>query len=222
MITKLPRWIEYGAFLLAFIAGLINVIGLLGFDHLAISHVSGSASMLGARMADAAFPGIVQLVGILISFLIGATISGFLLRGGALRLDRHYDVALMIESALIFAACFLLSQGSDYGYFAAAAACGVQNALATTFSGAIVRTTHLTGIFTDLGIMIGAMMKGDTFDKRKAGLFGLIITGFISGGISGAFLFDILAFNALLVPAVICLGLALTFRRYRKCQTTMT
>ena len=65
----------------------------------------------------------------------------------------------------------LLSSGSFYGLLLASAACGLQNALATTYSGAIVRTTHVTGIFTDLGIMLGAIFRGQTLDYRKAKLF---------------------------------------------------
>ncbi|MDY6889953.1 MAG: DUF1275 domain-containing protein, partial [Pseudomonadota bacterium] len=47
MLTKLPKWVEYGAFTLAFIAGIVNAIGLLGFEHQAISHLSGSVTLLG-------------------------------------------------------------------------------------------------------------------------------------------------------------------------------
>ena len=60
--------------------------------------------------------------------------------------------------------------------------------------------------------MFGAIMRGEVFDKRKAILFGLIIAGFISGGTSGAYLFTQLQFQALLVPAVICLMLAVLYR----------
>lgn len=218
MISKLPQWIEYGAFILAFVAGCINAIGLLGFEYQAISHVSGTATLLGATIFNNSLQNIFHLMGILAAFFIGASISGFLLPGRALKLGRHYDTALVIEALLIFVAFFLLSKGSYYGHFAASAACGIQNALATTYSGAIIRTTHLTGIFTDLGIMTGSVLRGKAFDKRKAVLFLLIIAGFISGGIFGAFLFDIIVFKALLAPAFICLILALSYRLYQKSQ----
>ncbi len=212
MISKLPKWIEYGAFVLAFVAGCINAIGLLGFEHQAVSHVSGTATLFGTSMLTSSFGDILHLAGVLFSFFVGAGLSGFLLHGTRLKLGRHYDTALALESILIFASFYLLSEGSIYGHYTASLACGMQNALATTYSGAIVRTTHLTGIFTDLGIMFGAIMRGEVFDKRKAILFGLIIAGFISGGTSGAYLFTQLQFQALLVPAVICLMLAVLYR----------
>jgi uncharacterized membrane protein YoaK (UPF0700 family) len=151
-----------------------------------------------------------------VSFFIGAALSGFMLHGNSLKLGKHYDTALILESCLIFTALYLLSEGSFYGHFAASAACGLQNALATTYSGAIIRTTHLTGIFTDLGLMLGEAFRGEVFDKRKAILFFLIIMGFILGGTFGAYLFDLYNFKALLAPGLICLVLAVAYRMYSK------
>lgn len=218
MISKLPKWIEYGAFVLAFIAGCINVIGLLGFEHQSVSHLSGTATLLGTNMIDGSVSTVLHLGAVLFAFFVGAAISGLLLHGSSLKLGRHYDTALMIESLFIFIALYLLSQGSPYGHFIASAACGIQNALATTYSGAIVRTTHLTGMFTDLGIMVGSALRGETFDKRKGILFLLIIFGFILGGTFGTYLFDLYHFNALIFPASFCLLLAMAYRIYYKKQ----
>lgn len=103
---------------------------------------------------------------------------------------------------------YFLTKDSLSGHYLASAACGLQNALATTYSGAVVRTTHVTGIFTDLGIMLGSKIRGETFDKRQGLLFLLIILGFICGGTLVAYLFSIFMFNALLFPASICILLA--------------
>lgn len=219
MISRLPKWIEYGAFVLAFIAGCINAIGLLGFEHQAVSHLSGTATLLGSSILDAPFSDTAHLAGILVSFFVGAAISGVLLHGSVLKLGRHYDTALAIEAALIFFALYLLSKGSFYGHYAASAACGIQNALATTYSGAIIRTTHLTGIFTDLGIMLGAALRGETFDRRKAILLLLIIAGFVVGGTFGAYSFGLFKFKALLFPGSVCLILAVVYRLYSKNQS---
>ncbi|MFD2231121.1 YoaK family protein [Alkalimarinus sediminis] len=214
MISKLPNWVEYGAFVLALVAGCINAIGVLGFEHQAVSHLSGTATLLATSALGDSLQTTLHLAGILLSFFLGASLSGFLLHGSTLKLGRHYDTTLVIESLLILLAYYLLSQGSFYGHFAASASCGLQNALVTTYSGAIIRTTHLTGIFTDLGIMFGSILRGETFDKRKALLFSIIISGFIVGGVLGAYLFRIFEFKALLAPVAICLALAGGYRLY--------
>ncbi len=218
MISKLPKWVEAGAFVLALVAGCINAIGLLGFEHQSVSHLSGTATLLGTGLFSTALGSTVTLLGVLFSFFTGAAIAGFLLHGSSLKLGRHYDTALLIEALLLFVSLFLLSQQLFYGHFFASAACGLQNALATTYSGAIIRTTHVTGIFTDLGIMLGNVLRGEPLDTRKAKLFLLIILGFILGGSLGAWLFGQWAFGALAFPALACLLLALWYWVYAKSQ----
>ena len=146
--------------------------------------------------------------------MMGAAISGYFLRSGALKLGRNYSALLMLEASLLVLAVYFLTSDSVYGHYSASIACGLQNALATTYSGAVVRTTHVTGIFTDLGIMIGAKLRGEFFDNRKALLFLLIIVGFITGGALGAYGFEKLHFNALYIPAAICVLLALSYSIY--------
>lgn len=100
--------------------------------------------------------------------------------------------------------------------FFASAACGLQNALATTYSDAVIRTTHVTGIFTDLGIMLGRLIKGEALDRRKAKLFLIIIMAFIFGGTLGTFLYAEYEFMALMLPAAICFFIATAYRVYYK------
>lgn len=214
MISKLPRWVEFGSFILAFVAGLINAVGFLGFKHQSISHLSGTATLLGTGLANSTFLDSSYLLFILLSFMMGSAISGLFLRNGALKLGRNYSLLLLLEAAFLILAAFFLTRDSLYGHYLASAACGLQNALATTYSGAIIRTTHVTGIFTDLGLMIGAQLRGDRFDNRKAFLFLLIIVGFIAGGSLGAFAFNELTFAALYIPASICILLALSYAIY--------
>jgi len=214
LISKLPRWVEYGAFILALVAGIVNSIGLLGFKHQSISHLSGTATLLGTGLVNATFSDVLHLSIIIFSFLVGAAISGYFLRSGALKLGRNYGGLLYLEVVFLIGATYFLTQGSSYGIYLASVACGLQNALASTYSGAIIRTTHLTGIFTDLGIMLGAKFSGKPFDQRKALLLLLIVTGFIAGGTLGAYLYALFNFQALLIPAGICLLLALSYSIY--------
>jgi uncharacterized membrane protein YoaK (UPF0700 family) len=52
MISKLPRWVWTGAWALAFVGGIVNVVGLLGFEHQAVTHLTGTTSMLAAALAS--------------------------------------------------------------------------------------------------------------------------------------------------------------------------
>ncbi len=213
MFRKLPRWVEYGAFSLALLAGFVNAIGFLGFRHEAVSHLSGSATQLGVSLIELD-GSTIHLLLVLLSFVIGASISGFLIEGTALKMGRHYSSALTLEAILLLMAMIALNRGSPLGHHLASAACGLQNALVTTYSGATIRTTHVTGIVTDLGLMIGARLRGRSFDRRKALLFLLIVSGFISGGLFGAVGYRHWQFHALAAPALLALALAGAYRVY--------
>lgn len=215
MVNRLPRWVEYGAFTLALLAGLINAVGLLGLQHQAISHISGTATLFGSQLFTAP-PRALDLLGILLSFLVGAAISGYFLPSFSLKLGRHYDSLLVMEGSLLLLAAYALQEGSMVGHYLASMACGLQNALATRYSGAVVRTTHVTGIFTDLGIMLGGALKGEPIDRRRLLLFLLIVGGFISGGTLGALLYGWIGFGALLLPGCICYLLAAFYWAMRR------
>src|SRR5687768_8132832 len=112
MISKLPRWIWMGVWALAFVAGMVNVIGLLGFEHQAVTHLTGTTSMLAAALAGLEPRKILHLALVLASFVAGCVISGFLIQDSTLKLGRRYGVALLLESILLCAAVPLLRGNS--------------------------------------------------------------------------------------------------------------
>ena len=180
---------------------------------------TGTTSLLGLALADLALTQAGHLLLTLLSFLAGAALSGVLIPGSALKLGRHYGFSLLIEAFLLLMAMLTLQQGSDLGVYLASMACGLQNAMVTTYSGSIIRTTHLSGIFTDLGIMLGNRLRGVPINGRRLLLFLLLIGGFVCGGLVGTLLFRGLHFTALLVPATLAALLASVYwvysRRYR-------
>jgi uncharacterized membrane protein YoaK (UPF0700 family) len=88
--------------------------------------------------------------------------------------------------------------------------------MVTTYSGSIIRTTHLSGIFTDLGIMLGNRLRGIPLDGRRLLLFILLISGFICGGVTGTLLFRLLHFAALIAPASLAALLAMIYWTYSR------
>ena len=82
-------------------------------------------------------------------------------------------------------------------------ACGLQNAMATSYSGAVIRTTHMTGILTDLGISAGLRLRGEPFGRRRVGLYLLLFAGFFTGGILGSIGYVHIGFATLLFPAAL-------------------
>lgn len=203
MIRKLPPWVWIGGGMLSAVAGMLNAVGFLGLSHHGLTHMSGTASALGISLVETNGDQAGYHAALLGSFIVGAMVSGVLVRDQHLRLCRRHGVALLIEAALIGWSLYLLLQGRIGGTLPLAMAAGLQNALATSYSGAIVRTTHVTGIFTDIGIVLGGWLRGQRPDGRKLTLLGTLGGAFILGSAAGALQFEWFGYQALWTPLVL-------------------
>ncbi len=218
MGIQLPRWVWIGAGSLACIAGMVNVVGYLGFEHQAVTHLTGTTSLLGAAITHGETRTIWHLLGVLLAFVTGATVSGLIIQDSTLQLGRRYGVVLAIEAGLLASAVPLFESGHIAGALLAAAACGLQNAMASTYSGSLIRTSHVTGLFTDIGIALGHSLRGMQIPRRRVALCLLVISAFLLGGIVGAWMFSFLGYRTLYVPATLTgvTGVAYTLYRQRQ------
>ena len=207
MGVSLPRWVWVGAGALACVAGMVNAVGFLGFQHQSVTHLTGTTTLLGIAVAGGDAESTLELLAMLGAFLAGAVSAGVLIQDSTLQLGRRYGVALAIESALLFTAVPLFARHELAGMACAAMAIGLQNAMATTYSGAVVRTSHVSGMFTDIGIGFGHALRGLPLQRRRLQLCTLIIACFAGGAIAGAFGYARMGADVLLVPATIT-GLA--------------
>ena len=211
MLTRLPRWILWGGAVLAFSAGCLNTAALLGFTNLSVSHVTGNVSLFSAALAHFDGRSILYIGASLLSFLAGAILSGFIIGKESLKLGRSYGRALYIEAILLLISYFLYQQHDYLGQLAAAMACGLQNAMVATYSGAVIRTTHLTGLTSDMGAAIGNWLAGRPISKPALGFQAIIWYCFCGGGALGAFLYVRVGYGALFVPITIVLTAAFIY-----------
>ena len=221
MGIQLPRWVWVGAGSLAFVAGMVNVVGYLGFEHQAITHLTGTTSLLGAAIAQGDLRALVRLLAVMLAFLAGAMASGLIIQDSTLQLGRRYGVVLAIEALLLALAVPLFEREMIAGALFAAAACGLQNAMASAYSGSLVRTSHVTGLFTDIGIALGHALRGMSVARRRLALCVLVICSFLCGGIAGAWLFARFGYSTLYFPAALTGSVGLAYAFYRQRQLWM-
>ena len=202
-------WVFAGAVSLAGLAGFINVV-VLGFFHVPVSHMSGAVSRLSTDVARADRGDLREILAIVLGFLVGATFSGTLIGGRRLVPGRRYGAALAVEGVVLALATLLLDRGAAAGVAFAAVACGIQNAMASSYYGLVIRTTHVTGIVTDLGVMIGHWLRHRRFHAWKFLLLLSILVGFFAGGVAGALASARIGVRALGIASAGCLlgGLA--------------
>lgn len=194
-------WIGGGA--LAFIAGTINAAGYMGFRHQSIIKPTGSTSLLGISVATANGGEALQWVLSIAAFVAAAALSGMIVKQSTLKLGRRHGAALVLESLLLFAAVPLLDAQQSAGLYLASMACGLQNGMASTYSGQVFRTTHVSGIFTDLGIYFEQRLRGRTVNSLRIRLGLLVASCFLGGIVVGARRFEVMHERTLLIPALL-------------------
>jgi uncharacterized membrane protein YoaK (UPF0700 family) len=215
---RTPRWILLGAFMLTLGAGAVNAIGFLGVHHQGISHLTGTISLVGTRVAAAQWSDALAAGFIVGSFFFGAFLSAVIIRQNTLHMGRRYGVVLTLESALLFGAVYLFEGGTVAGAYLASIACGLQNAMATSYSGAVIRSTHMTGIVTDIGIACGHAVRGHPVDWFRMRLYGVLLGGFALGGIAGAAGYVRIGYRTLIFPAVLSGVSGLGYAGYKHWQ----
>ncbi len=196
------------ASLLSFVAGIVNVAGFLAVAKLT-TNVTGHFAFFVDEVFKLNFwQGIVYFVYIF-CFFLGSFTSSFLVEILSRRNDNYvYIIPTSIESLiLLLIACFgknLVIQNPDLIACSLLFAMGLQNSLVTRISNATVRTTHLTGLFTDLGIELSqlffyreATARYNLFSSVKLRL--TIISFFFIGGIVGGIFYSEIGLKVLLI-----------------------
>jgi uncharacterized membrane protein YoaK (UPF0700 family) len=215
--TNLTIWM-----ILAFQAGVLNIGGLLAC-HSFVSHVTGFATLFGLELNRVHYWTAMGMLLVPLFFLLGAMLSGFLvdLRLQMKKKPKYYIVfgALFTILLVVVIGGFNHAFGNfgdyhettgDYTLLALLClACGVQNGTVALVSRSVVRTTHLTGITTDLGIGLVRVLNRRRIpikidEEMKANFMRIgIICSFVAGSALGVPIFDHLKYRGFLLPAVI-------------------
>ncbi|WP_433903674.1 YoaK family protein [Sphingobacterium puteale] len=208
------------AALLSIVAGVVNIVGVLSFKTLT-TNVTGHFAFFSEELYLNHYLFALLSILYVISFLLGAFVANTAMeltsRG---RAHFSYSVPISIEIMLLTFVSFFNFPGANSSVWLSCTlllAMGLQNALVTKISGSVVRTTHLTGLFTDLGIELSQVIFYKKTNERKRLRRGIllkiiIIGGFFFGGIIGAFIYGWLGRKTLLLP-VTALLIALCYDR---------
>lgn len=202
--NQVPQVYRYmlGGLVLTINAGFINVLALLSSFNQPVSHLTGITSNLGIALVEDPAHVLALLLTILF-FVAGSAVSGLIIDSTQLRFGRRYGFILMLEGAVLGTAVPLLTDERWLGIYLLSLACGLQNGMVTTYSGAIVRTSHITGLLTDLGIYLGKWLLGRERDAWRWQMYVVLFVGFLLGGILGTLLFTQMGLPALYFCALL-------------------
>ncbi|WHR58104.1 YoaK family protein [Acinetobacter haemolyticus] len=211
---RLPNWIQLGAFLLALNAGMVNVLGLFTVLHQSVSHMTGNASLLAMSLVNWQPDHLLYLSLVLICYVIGSFYSGLILGNGNVALGRHYGFPLSLVAISLFLTWLLIPYFPRYGLLWACVAMGVQNAMVSHYKGAIIRTTHLSGVLTDIGLALGYKARGLHVERRRIFLHLLIFFGFLVGGVLASMLYPYLQLQTFLISTALSLIMSVAYWIY--------
>jgi uncharacterized membrane protein YoaK (UPF0700 family) len=200
------------ATLLSFVAGIVNITGVLSIKTLT-TNVTGHFAYFAEEVMKHNYSAAITFFIFTVFFLIGSFVSNFL---AELISKKHPNLSHVIPISLeiivligvgIFGGQSELSSfEGKWIAFSMLFAMGIQNSLVTKISQSTVRTTHLTGLFTDLGIELSQLFfykKPEETKKLKTSIYLRlsIIIFFFLGCFSGGFMYVFLEMKTLFVSA---------------------
>lgn len=211
---------------LAFVAGAINAGGFLAVQRYT-SHMTGVVSGIADDLVLGQFALAMAGVSALLAFVAGAALTAVLINWARRReLHGEFALSLMLEAVLlllfgllganlellvdvflpstVLLLCFIM---------------GLQNAIVTKISQAEIRTTHMTGVITDLGLELGRLLYWNrsaagnrrhvvTANRDKLAIHAMILALFFVGGIAGALAFKRVGFTATVPIAALLMAMA--------------
>ena len=211
------------AILLSFTAGSVNVAGFFAFTVLTTNvtgHVANLARLLIER--DYKVANVVELW--ILCFFAGTFSSSFMIDYLKRKNSRFSSTFPIIFEAAILLTIAMI--GNSYHKIVGLEVfvgillytMGMQNSIVSVVSGSVVRTSHLTGMFTDLGINLSRLIFATQEERlllnRKVTLHLMIVLFFFLGGITGGFLFTKIGFESFFLPvSVLMLALFYDFIR---------
>lgn len=211
---------------LVFVAGAINAGGFLAVQHYT-SHMTGIVSAMADNLALGGYALVLAGAGAMLSFLLGAACTSILVNyARRQQLYSEYALPLLLEAVLLLSFGLLGARLSHIrGLFVPVTVMllcfimGLQNAVITKLSKSEIRTTHLTGTITDIGIELGKLLYWNTQDsgandrvvanRSRLKLLCLLVVFFFVGGVAGAIGFKQIGFASTIPLALLLSALAI-------------
>lgn len=175
---------------MAFNSGYVNGSCLTGFiapsgRKQATASLTGTTSRAGLALGDGNFEDFAFLIGMVLSFMCGACISGLLTPFPTpFRMEPTYGPTFLLGAAFLVLSSILAAFEiqEDCVFFLAAAANGIQNGISSIYSKNLIRSTGYTGAITDISIVLAQISQGNRENAWKLGVLVTLLASFWIGG----------------------------------------
>ncbi|OEU08991.1 hypothetical protein FRACYDRAFT_249336 [Fragilariopsis cylindrus CCMP1102] len=140
----------------------------------------------------------------ILSVMVGSCISSIMNpHPVAFELSPRYGPTFLIGGIFTSLGAYMSIKTVRFEFYFTAIGNGIMNGISSMYTANLIRTTHLTGTTTDIGLFIGQLIRGNTTNLWKLYILGGLATSFWLGSICGVVVSDYIGRFALLVNAVV-------------------
>lgn len=208
---QLRRWV----FSLTFSAGVSNAVAFLLYGQF-VTHYTGRLTYLGIDWVDDNWTKWSMHLALIFIYMIGSMLAGLIFSEENFQLKRRYgSVNLVIALGLVL--LIWLSASDSLIVFYLSFMAGLQNGMFVFYRGMVIRTTHITGTLTDLGLSLGRYFKRKQYVylvKSKV-LLGLLVF-YLCGSLMVGLIYFWTDFHLLYLIILTHLSVAGTYYRIRR------
>ncbi|MBK0347438.1 DUF1275 domain-containing protein [Aerococcaceae bacterium zg-ZJ1578] len=202
MQKKLDFILKFWILLLTLSAGFLNASVFLTYG-VVVTHHTGTSTQVGINIIHKTSDSIVLLVGLLFAYILGAMLSGYVFHSEEFGPKKRYGLTLIYLSLGLFLVKWLHFADHFFLWYASFMM-GTQNGMFVFYRGMVIRTSHMTGNLTDIGLTLGRWIRGN--DRRYRNKFTFLLANWVSfviGCMSASFAVQIIGNSAFYLASLI-------------------
>ncbi|MGL4534287.1 MAG: YoaK family protein [Fusobacteriaceae bacterium] len=177
---------------LCFLGGMVNTTAIVLYAD-TVSHFTGRALKIFMELSKYHTAGLLKSMEIMVLFLLGNATSGYILANEKREHNRNLmcgTIIVILGISLVVLYYFFFNR--SFFLFILPMLVGIQNGMLIKYKGIAAKTTHITGIFTDIGVYIGRYLRGDKKEIWKIEFSLFTMLGFLFGGFFAIKIYSIL------------------------------